>query len=442
MSETNVFEFTLGEGEELENKLISLDGTATYVLRGGAILNGEGGTVRGSIVVEGNRILEIREDDPEIPGARNIDCRGKTILPGLMDLEIHFLGWGHKDRFLGYLIPRPGVKVVRAAFEAYLTLAYGFTTVRSLGHGDSAHTFGLRQAIAEGIVQGPRIYHVGWSITPTRTTGTPLHEGLFRQLRTTLWAHADGEQECRAMVRQNIADGAEVIKISFPNPAGLGDPSFSAQELSAIVDESHRQGRRVAAHATTVDAARAAVLAGVDCIEHGPDVVDRELLDLMLERGTYLVPTLAVRYRILEVGQEFGYPRALIDTMGARTVEGRGENIRAAKELVIKIALGSDNGARGGWGYLGAKELELLVNTGFTPMEAIQAGTSVAAEVLGIQDELGTLQPGKLAEMIVVDGDPLQDITIFQDPTNIVHIFQVRDRLRPERYPKPKAGNL
>ena len=162
----------------------------------------------------------------------------------------------------------------------------------------------------------------------------------------------------------------------------------------------------------------------------------------MLERGTYLVPTLAVRYRILEVGQEFGYPRALIDTMGARTVEGRGENIRAAKELGIKIALGSDNGARGGWGYLGAKELELLVNTGFTPMEAIQAGTSVAAEVLGIQDELGTLQPGKLAEMIVVDGDPLQDITIFQDPTNIVHIFQVRDRLRPERYPKPKAGNL
>lgn len=436
MPPTTVFDYSSAPAQRLEDTLIALDQTSSYVFRDGTIIDGTGKRIRGSIVIRGDRIAEVTEDEVDVDDATVIDCRGKTVLPGMIDLEIHFLGWGHTNRFLGYLTPRPDLKIIRAGFEVYQTLAHGFTTVRSLGHGDTEHTFGLRQAIAEGLVRGPRIYHVGWALSPTRAGGTPLPEDIFRQLRSTLWAQVNGEQECRAMVRKNVADGAEVIKISFPPTTQPGDPAFSPAELEALVEESHRLGCRVAAHAKTVDAVRAAVLAGVDCIEHGPDVVDHDLLALMRDRGTYLVPTLAVYNRVLEVGDEFGYPQTLIDIV-ARELAGRRDNIAAARDAGITIALGSDAGARGGFGYLSAKELELLVDIGFTPMDAIVSATRHGAKVLGIDSDLGSLEVGKLAEIVIVDGDPLQDITLFQDASNIVAILQAADALTPNTYPQP-----
>jgi imidazolonepropionase-like amidohydrolase len=433
----SVYDLVLRDGESLDQKLVTLRaGGGTYVLENGTILDGTGRTLKGRLVIRGDRIADITTDPRPVPGATVIDCRGATILPGLFDLHMHYHGHtGERDRFLSYLSPPPGVRVIRQAFDAYSTLAHGVTTARSLGHGDSDHTFGLRESIAAGLIHGPRIYHVGWAIAPTDWhEPSPLPWSMFRELRSTLWTHADGEAELREILRENAAEGADATKIYLPPHDVPGEGPFTEEELRVIVEESHRLGRRVAVHVKTAAHVRRAVEAGVDCMEHGPDEVDEDLLALMAERGTFLVPTLAVYNRISEVAEEFSYPQAMVDAI-RRELEGRMRNVLRAKEMGIRVGAGSDVGARAGFGYLAVKELDLLVQTGFTPMEAITAATSVSADVLGVAGQLGSIAPGKLAEIVVIDGDPLADITIFQRPAAIRHIFQAGDHLDPEVYP-------
>ena len=432
----SVYDLALREGEALDPKLVSLQpDERTYVLEGGTIIDGAGSQQAGSVVIRGDRIVEVTAGPRAVPGASVIDCRGRTILPGLFDLHMHLHGTAERDRFQSYLSPSPGVRVLRQAFDAYTTLAHGVTTARSLGHGDSDHTFGLRESIAEGTIRGPRIYHVGWALAPTdRHEPSPLPWPMFRELRTTLWAHADGETELRALLRENAADGADATKIYLPPHDVPGEAPYTDEELRVIVDESHHLGRRVTVHVKTAPHMRRAVEAGIDCMEHGPDVVDEELLELMAERGTYLVPTLAVYNRVSEVAEEFAYPQRMVDAI-RRELEGRMRNVQRARELGVRVGVGSDVGARGGFGYMAVKELELLVQTGFSPMEAISAATGVSADVLGVGGELGSVAPGKLAELLVIDGDPLADVTLFQRPAAIRQIFQAAGRLDPERFP-------
>ena len=432
----SVYDLVLRDGEALDPKLVSLQpDDRTYLLEGGTIIDGAGAKRTGSVVIRGDRILEVTDGPRPLAGATVVDCRGLTVLPGLFDLHMHLHGTALPDRFQSYLSPSPGVRVLRQAFDAYTMLAHGVTTTRSLGHGDSDHTFGLRESIAEGTIRGPRIYHVGWAIAPTdRHEPSPLPWPMFRELRTTLWAHADGETELRALLRENAADGADATKIYLPPHDVPGEAPYTEEELGVIVEESHRLGRRVTAHVKTAAHVRRAVEAGIDCVEHGPDVVDEPLLDLMAERGTYLVPTLAVYNRVSEVAAEFHYPQPMVDLI-RRELEGRMRNVQRARELGVRVGTGSDVGARGGFGYMAVKELDLLVETGFSPMDAITAATSISADVLGIADELGSIAPGKLAEIVVIDGDPLADITLFQRPAAIRHIFQAAGRLAPERFP-------
>jgi imidazolonepropionase-like amidohydrolase len=435
----SVYDLVLRDGEALDDKLITLhDDRNAHVLTGGTIIDGTGRTLTGSLVICGERIVGVMPAQAaarDYPTARVFDCTGQTILPGLFDLHVHLMGTSEQDRFLSYVSPSPGIRVLRQAFDAYTTLAHGVTTARSLGHGDSDHTFGLRESIAEGIVRGPRIYHVGWAMAPTdRHEPSPLPWPMFRELRTTLWAHVDGEAELRALLRENAADGADATKIYLPPHDVPGEAPFTPEELRVIVDESHRLGRRVAVHVKTVRHMRMAVEAGVDCMEHGPDEVDEDLLKLMADRGTYLVPTLAVYNRVSEVADEFGYPQAMVDSI-RRELEGRMRNVLRARELGIRVGVGSDVGARGGFGYMAVKELDLLVETGFTPMQALTAATGVSADVLGVANELGTIAGGKLAEVVVVDGDPLNDISVLQQPASIRHIFQAAGHLDPLQFP-------
>jgi imidazolonepropionase-like amidohydrolase len=426
MPDPRFYDYVLADGAALDQKLIALrNDTRSYVLHGGRVLDGRGDRQPATVVIRGERIAELLPSDARVDdtAATTIDCTGKTILPGLMDLHVHMMGTLEHDRFLSHLSPTAGVRTLRIAFEAYQLLAHGFTTVLNLGHGDADDVFGLREAIAEGIVRGPRTLHVGWYLAPSHVSETWLPRELASELRISMHVAADGEAEIRSVIRGNAADGAEWTKLYFAQDVRPSEPWYTAEELRVIVDQSHALGLRVACHAKTVAALRAAVEAGVDCVEHGPDEVDPPLLELMAARGIFLVPTLAVYQRVLDVGGEFGYAPAMVDRI-RRELEGRMRNVAAAREAGVRIGVGSDVGARAGFGYLGARELELLCECGFTPMEAITAATSTSADILGLGHELGSIRPGKLADLLVVDGDPLADITLFQRPAAIKLIFQ------------------
>jgi imidazolonepropionase-like amidohydrolase len=435
------FNYALEDGAALDGKLVSLrDDARTVVLQGGTVLDGRGGRAAVTIVVRGNRIVELihHAELREFPGATIIDCSGAMVMPGMFDLHVHMMGTAEHDRVFSHLSPPHGIRALRVGFEAYQLLAYGFTTILNLGHGDAEHVYGVREAIGEGIIRGPRIYHVGWYIAPTHESESGLPRPFDRQLRVSQHVPTDGPEEITAALRTNASDGADWTKFYFTPDQRAGEPWYTAGELEHLVRESHRLGMRVACHAKSVAAVHAAVQAGVDCIEHGPDVVDQPLLELMAKRGTSYVPTLAVYERMIIVAAEFGYSAGRVDEI-RRELDGRMENVRAARALGIPIGVGSDVGARAGFGYLSGRELALLGECGFSPMEAMIAATSVSARILGVEDELGSIEPGKLGEVLVIDGDPLADIATFQRPAAIRHVLQAADRLEPARSPRLTA---
>jgi imidazolonepropionase-like amidohydrolase len=349
-------------------------------------------------------------------------------MPGMMDAHIHFMGEQHTDSFRVYLAPSDEVKFIRAAFELYQTLASGVTTVRGLGHGPAEHCYALRAAVREGLIVGPRLLTSGWALSQTRGHGDVPHlpyEWVEHARPRSLFC--DGELECRRAVRRNFGEGADVVKV-YTSENRSGSPNFTVAELSAITDEAHRRGARVATHAKTYEGVRNALLGGVDTIEHGTPEVHEDLFEMMLDRGSFLVPTMATVHRVAYEGSEWGVSAAAIES-AKRELDGRQTMVRAAHEWGIPIATGSDAGARAGFGLLATRELELLVDVGLTPMEAITASTSVSAAALGLDANLGALQVGKLADIVVVDGDPLSDIRLLQDRSRVKFVVQSHDWL-------------
>lgn len=229
------------------------------------------------------------------------------------------------------------------------------------------------------------------------------------------------------MVRRNFGEGADVIKV-YASDNRTGRPDFTVAELEAIVDEAHRRGARVAAHAKTHGGVRNAIVAGIDTIEHGPHEVHQDLIELMLENATVLVPTMATVELLAVDGVEWGATPQTIDR-ARREYEGRLEMVAECHRQGVPVAVGSDTGARAGYGRLCARELQLLTNAGMTPQEAIRAGTSVSAHAMGLGEDVGALTTGMLADLIVVDGDVEQDITLLQDRANIRAIAQTAAQL-------------
>lgn len=419
--------------ELLDEKLIRLgaqDGAT--VIRGGTLLDGRGGRHEGAtVVVRGMRIQSIASGGERIdvpPEARVIDAMGLTVLPGMIDAHVHFMGKETSDPHREYFGTPEDYRFIRASFEVYQTLASGFTTVRALGHGPAEHCYALREAIRQGLLSGPRILTSGWALSQTRghgdVAGLPYDWVEHERPRS---AFCDGELECRRMVRRNFGEGADVIKV-YSSDNRTGRPDFTVAELEAIADEAHRRGKRVATHAKTYEGVRNALLAGIDTIEHGPPEPHRDLLEMMLERGTFLVPTMATVHRVAAEGDEWGVPAAAQER-ARRELDGRQRVVRAASEMGIPIATGSDAGARGGYGLLPARELALLVESGLTPDRAIAAATRVAAHALGIGEDVGSLEPGKLADMVIVNGDPSRDVRLLQDRRNVRFVVQAEDSL-------------
>jgi imidazolonepropionase-like amidohydrolase len=372
----------------------------------------------GELLIEDERIVEVA---PSVVPAEAvvIDLGDLTLLPGLMDMEVNLLLGGPDHRSpLNAVQDDPAVRTLRAVANARRTLGAGFTTVRNLGlfvqTGGLLLDVALQRAIDLGWIDGPRVVPAGHAITPT---GGHLDPTMFQALAPGIMplsveeGIADGVSQVRRAVRYQIKHGARLIKVcasggvmSHTGPAGA--QQYSDEELRTIADEAHRAGLKVAAHAHGDDGIRAAIEAGIDCIEHGSLMSD-ETLDLMIERGTFLVPT-----TYLADGMDVSHAAPELQAKAAEVFPRAKETIRKAVERGARIACGTDAPAipHG----KNAKELLALVDRGMTPLQAIRAATTVAADLIDADDR-GRLEAGLLADVIAVPGDPLADIGVTED---------------------------
>jgi imidazolonepropionase-like amidohydrolase len=360
-----------------------------------------------AVVVRGDRIEAAGPSgEVQVPeGARVIDLPGMTLLPGLIDLHTHVLLHPYDEALWDDQVLKEALalRVCRATNHLKSTLLSGFTTIRDLGtEGAGYADVGLKQAVDQGIVPGPRMLVVTRAIV---ATGSYAPKGFAPEWHIPQGAEeADGVDSLIRVVRDQIGRGADWIKVYADTAMGGAAvrPSFSLEELKRIVDTAGSVGIKVTAHATSKEGMRRATLAGVATIEHG-DGADEEVFKLMAERGVVLCPTLAAfeasaRYRGYRPGTDPEPPR----------LRHARENFRKALAAGVTIANGSDMGvfAHGD----GAREIELLVDYGMKPAEAIRASTSVAARTIALENRLGTIKPGLLADLTAAEGDPTRDI--------------------------------
>jgi imidazolonepropionase-like amidohydrolase len=369
----------------------------------------------GELLVEGDRILEVAPDS--VPAdAVVLELGDLTLLPGLMDMEVNLLlgGPDHASP-LNPVQDDPAVRTLRAVANARRTLRAGFTTVRNLGlfvqTGGLLLDVALKKAIDHGWIDGPRVVPAGHAITPT---GGHLDPTMFQALAphimplTVEEGIANGVSEVRKAVRYQIKYGAEVIKCCasggvMSHTGAAGAQQYSDEELATIADEAHRAGLKAAAHAHGDDGIRAAIEAGIDCIEHGSLMSD-ETLQLMIDRGAFLVAT-----TYLADGMDLSHAAPELQAKAAEVFPRARETIKKAIERGAQVACGTDAPAipHG----RNAKELLALVDRGMTPLQAIQAATTVSAELIDAEDR-GRLESGLLADVIGVPGNPVEDIGV------------------------------
>ncbi|HET8841604.1 MAG TPA: amidohydrolase family protein [Ktedonobacteraceae bacterium] len=398
----------------------------TLSITNGVIIDGQGGEpLEGmTLLIENERIIGLeRTNTLNLPAtATVIDAQGGSILPGLIDTHVHFLI--EFPMLTRQLITPPSLRLFEAIPRMRATLAAGITTVRDAG-GTPA---GVKLAVERGIVPGPRMQIAVSMITQTGGHGDGFYPccidlGFFGiHLPDVPHTVADGEDEIRRAVREVLRAGADWIKLAttggvLSNSDAPTASQLTLEEIGVAVYEAAAQEKRCMAHAMGTQGIKNALLAGVASIEHGVYLTD-ELVELMLQKDVYLVPTLVAPLAVAEFAKE--HPDLLPPIMAAKSasvIDMHKQSFRKAVEAGVKIAMGTDSGV-GRHGANG-RELQLMVDYGMTPMQAILASTRNAAQLLRLYEQLGTLEAGKLADVVIVAGDVLTDIDLLADPANV-----------------------
>lgn len=360
-------------------------------------------------------------------GAKRIALGARTLLPGLIDAHVHLKGWRSSNPNDILITPHP-LAALRAAADCRRLLHAGFTTVRDCGGCLGPH---LRDAIAAGEIPGPRILTAYRGLSQTGRVETVTWAADIRPLRQEV----DGVDDCRRVVREQIGLGADLIKVSitgrvYAPQSDPGQTAYTLEEIRAVVDEAHRMGRLVAAHAQATQGIKNGILAGVDSIEHGI-YLDEEACELMRERNTALVPTLAYFHRIATLGENHGSPAYAV-RKAKDVVEAHMKSFALALRMKLRIGMGTDfegsplfpHGENG-------MEFELMVQGGMSAGDVIVAATATNAAILGIEEKLGTIEAGKIADLITVPGNPLKEISLLRR----VDFVMQRGRVARSRIP-------
>ena len=384
------------------------------LIHAGRLVDTLSGTVKTDqdILIVGNVIKQVGPKVAAPDDATIIDLRQRTVLPGLIDCHTHITGQPenyYTDRFRR----SPIDAAVRAHVYARRTLEAGFTTVRDVG-ADEYIDVALKRAIDEGKVVGPRMLVA--TLPASATGGHGDLSGFSPYLRfNTFSGVVDGVDAIRKLVRTNVKYGADLIKMLatagvLSEEESVGAPQFSLEEMKALVEEAHMWGRRVAAHAHGAEGIKRAIQAGVTSIEHG-SLIDDEGIRMLKEHGTYLVADIYNDDWISTEFEKMGYPEKIIEKERKVGRQQR-ENFQKAARAGVKLAFGTDAGV-----YphgLNARQFAHMVRWGLSPMQAIQAATVNAADLIGWPDKVGAIAPGRYADLIAVDGDPTSDVTVLE----------------------------
>lgn len=403
---------------------------AAQVVRNGTLIDGNGGepVAGGMVLVEDGKIAAAGRDGSfAVPsGAVEIDAGGGTILPGLIDTHVHITGEGLN---LAKLLTTP------FSYRFYETIGYmrktldvGITSIRDAGGAD----LGIKMAVENGLITGPRMqisisvlsitggHGDGWMLSGNNLQMTPAYPGFPDGI-------CDGLEEVRKKVREILRAGADVIKVC--STGGVGSSTdhpaftqFSIDELKIMVEEGRfRGGIKVMSHAQGAEGIKNAVLAGIHSIEHGI-FLDDEAIELMLAHGTFLVPTLVAPIGVIESAEQSGGAPEYALRKARETIDAHKESIARAYRAGVKIAMGTDAAVVPHGTNL--RELGLMCDIGMSPMEALVATTKVAAECLGWEDRVGTIEAGKLADIVITRTDPLADIRSLEDTSNIALVMK------------------
>ena len=371
-----------------------------------------------ALVLDGDRIASVLPVSEAPSDLRTIDLSGLTVLPGLIDSHAHLIGELDEGQGYAYLVNRSSAQeALTGVTNALATLLGGVTTVRDIGTFHAFVDLALREAIEDGRIPGPRMMCAGAYVTCPGgggdITGLPPDVFVPSELRVGV---STGPEEVRANVRRIFDAGADFIKVLatgavLTSGTDPGKPELTEEEMRAAVEEAEARGTHVAAHAHGAEGAKRAIRAGVRSIEHGC-LIDDETIELMVERGTYLVCDMFDGDWMIQEGPRLGYSDEVMQKT-EMTNDAQRENFAKAVKAGVKIAFGTDSGI-----YphgMNAKNLAFHVRFGQTPMEAIQSATVVSAELMGWEDKVGSLQPGRFADLIAVEGDPLDDVAVLED---------------------------